>query len=234
MKYLETVFSLLFTASAVSTVILFILLLIRKLFQKHLKPRVIHILWFIVLIKLLVPIAPQSQLSLFNVLPKTFPLEWNSVQKSTQLTPFTKIGTDTEINSNDMDINKQPPKFITNQADETESSVPTRSSQDHISESTDGMTWLSIGSLVWLIGLLCLGGYYLFSALIFRKIVGNSVKIEEAEVLMALEACKQKLIIKKEYTSMKQAIFVALVFMVYGGRGFICPRILARSPIQTS
>ncbi|WP_341282670.1 M56 family metallopeptidase [Paenibacillus sp. FSL H8-0537] len=197
MKYLETVFSLLFTASAVSTVILFILLLIRKLFQKHLKPRVIHILWFIVLIKLLVPIAPQSQLSLFNVLPKTFPLEWNSVQKSTQLTPFTKIGTDTEINSNDMDINKQPPKFITNQADETESSVPTRSSQDHISESTDGMTWLSIGSLVWLIGLLCLGGYYLFSALIFRKIVGNSVKIEEAEVLMALEACKQKLIIKK-------------------------------------
>ncbi|MFD1775709.1 M56 family metallopeptidase [Paenibacillus rhizophilus] len=197
MKYLETVFSLLFTASVASTVILLLLLLIRKLFQKNLKPRVVHILWFLVLIKLLVPIAPQSPISLFNVLPQTLPMEWNSVQKSKQPTPFTETGSSTEIQSNYIDVKKQLPEFTLNRADEPGSSVIIRSSQDHFPGITDGLTWLSIGSWVWLGGLLCLGGYYLFSALIFRKRVGNSIKIEDIEVLTVLEACKQRLNIKK-------------------------------------
>lgn len=197
MKYLETAFSLLFTASVASTIILLLLLLFRKLFQKHLKPRVVHILWFLVLIKLLVPIAPQSSISLFNVLPQTLPMEWNSDQKSKQPTPLTETGSSTEIQSNDIDVKKQLPELTPNRADEPGSSFVTRSSQDHSPGTTNGLTWLSIGSLVWLVGLLCLGGYYLLSAIIFRKRVGNSLKIEDTKVLNVLEACKRKLNIKK-------------------------------------
>ncbi|MEC0240022.1 M56 family metallopeptidase [Paenibacillus dokdonensis] len=197
MNYLETVFSLLFTASVASTVILLLLLLIRKLFQKHLKPRVVQILWFLVLVKLLVPIAPQSPISLFNVLPQTFPMEWNSDQKSKQPTHLSEDGSNTEIQSNDADVQKQLPELTPNRADEPGPSSVTRSSQDHSPGTTNELTWLSISALVWLVGLLCLGGYYLFSTLIFRKRVGNALKIEDTKVLNVLEACKRKLNIKR-------------------------------------
>ncbi|GIO70322.1 M56 family metallopeptidase [Paenibacillus cookii] len=197
MKYLETAFSLLFNASVASTVILLLLLLTRKLFQKHLKPRFVHILWFLVLMKLLVPIAPQSPVSLFNVLPQTFPMEWDSGQTSKQPTHLSENSSNPEIQSNDADVQKQLPELTLNRADEPISSVVSRSSQDHSPENTDRLTWLSIVSLVWLAGFLCLGGFYLFSVLIFRKKVGNSLKIEDAEVLSVLEACKRKLNIKK-------------------------------------
>lgn len=104
MKYLETAFTLLFTASVASTVILLLLLIIRKLFQKHLKPRVVYILWFLVLIKLLVPIAPQSPMSLFNVLPQMFPMERNSDQQSIQPTHQSENGSSTEIQYNETDV----------------------------------------------------------------------------------------------------------------------------------
>lgn len=197
MRCLETAFSLLFNASVASTVILLLLLLIRKLCQKHLKPRIVHILWFLVLIKLLVPIAPQSPVSLFNVLPQTFPMEWDSGQKSKQPIHLSGNGSNPQIQSNDADVQKKLPEFTLNRADEPVPSVVSRSSQDHSPVNKDRQTWLSIGSLVWLIGFLGLGGYYLFCALIFRNRIGNSIKIEDAEVLTALEACKRKLNIKK-------------------------------------
>lgn len=197
MKYLETAFTLLFTASVASTVILLLLLIIRKLFQKHLKPRVVYILWFLVLIKLLVPLAPQSPVSLFNVLPQMFPMERNSDQKSIQPTHQSENGSSTEIQNNETDAKNQLPELTPNPAEELGSSFVTRSSQDHSTGITNGLTWLSIGSLVWLVGLLCLGGYYLLSALIFRRRVGNSLQIENTKVLNVLEACKRKLNIKK-------------------------------------
>ncbi|MEC0177108.1 M56 family metallopeptidase [Paenibacillus favisporus] len=195
MKYLETAFSLLFTASVASTVILLLLLIIRKLFQKHLKPRVVYILWFLVLIKLLVPIAPQSPMSLFNVLPQMFPMERNS--DSIQPTHQSENGSSTEIQYNETDVKKQLPELTLKRANEPISSVESRSSQDHSTGTTNGLTWLSIGSLVWLVGLLCLGGYYLLSTLIFSRRVGNSLQTEDTKVLNVLEACKRKLNIKK-------------------------------------
>lgn len=200
MRYLETIFLLLLKASLASTIILLLLFLIRKLFQKHLKPRIVHILWFLVLIKLLVPIAPQSPISLFNVLPQSFPMEWNSGQKSVQPTPFIGTSTNSAIQSNEADVKNPFPTLLPSRENESDSSDVTGSSpvQGDSLGITNGLTWRSIASLVWLGGFLCLGGYYLFSVLIFRRRVGNSLKIEDAQVLTVLETCTQKLNIKKQ------------------------------------
>ncbi|MBO7746713.1 hypothetical protein I8J29_21070 [Paenibacillus sp. MWE-103] len=195
MKVLESVFSLLFAASLASTVIALILLLIRGLLHKYLKPRVVHLLWFLMLIKLLLPIAPQSPISLFNVMPQSSLMEWNLGQTSRQPAPFTKTGAGSEVQSNDFDGKKH--ELAPNPGDVPRISAITHSSQDYSPRTANGLTWLSIGSLIWLAGLLCLGGYYLFSILLFRGRVGNSLPIEDAEVLAVLEACKRKLNIKK-------------------------------------
>lgn len=83
MKSIDTFFLLFLAASLASTVILLLLLLARKLFLKRLSPRILHALWFIVLIKLLVPFAPQSPVSLFNLIPQALPVEWSLEQKNT-------------------------------------------------------------------------------------------------------------------------------------------------------
>ena len=77
MKLFESIFSLLLTASLASTVIILPLLLIRKLFYKSLRSPVFHLLWFLVLVKLLVPIVPQSPISLFNLMPQFMHEIWN-------------------------------------------------------------------------------------------------------------------------------------------------------------
>lgn len=182
MKQLEIIFSLLFTASLASTVILLIVLLIRKLFHKQLNPKVIHLLWCVALIKLLVPIAPQSAISLFNVLPEAMPVEWNS-ELSNRL-PYPS-----EVQNQTLGIT---PTHI----DEPDSTVVTRTSQEPLLKSDNGTTWLTIGSMVWLGGLLILGGYYLFSTLIFKAKVRNARKLEDDKVLSVLAACKEKLNIR--------------------------------------
>ncbi|MGF7046765.1 beta-lactamase regulating signal transducer with metallopeptidase domain [Paenibacillus sp. DS2015] len=82
MKIIEAIFSLMLTASLASTLIILPLLLIRKLLNKRLGPRIFLILWFIVLIRLLVPIAPQSPVSLFNLIPQAMQYEFILHKKS--------------------------------------------------------------------------------------------------------------------------------------------------------
>ncbi len=161
MKQLEIIFSLLFTASLASTVILLILLLIRKLFHKQLNPKVIHLLWCVALIKLLVPFAPQSTISVFNVLPEATSVEWKS-----------ELGNRLPYHS---EVQTQTLGTIPTQIDEPDSTVVTRTSQEPFLKSDNGTTWLTIGSMVWLGGLLILGGYYLFSTLIFKAKVRNAI-----------------------------------------------------------
>ncbi|MGF7046766.1 beta-lactamase regulating signal transducer with metallopeptidase domain [Paenibacillus sp. DS2015] len=56
---------------------------------------------------------------------------------------------------------------------------------------------LTISSLIWLVGLISLGLYFLFLTLGFRIRVGESRKLDNKEVLFILEACKEKLDITK-------------------------------------
>ncbi|SFL00644.1 bla regulator protein blaR1 [Paenibacillus sp. 1_12] len=199
MKLLETMFSLLLTASLASTVILLLVLLIRKLFNKHLSPRVVHILWFLVLIKLLVPIAPQSAISLFNLLPQAMQVEWNSNQKN--MSPNYSSDSDSStirpLKNNEENILLS--ESIPNRTEQTASAIVSPSPQNQGYEKNQhGLTWLTIALLIWFGGVLFLGGYYLFSALIFRTRVGESRKLDNQEILTVLEACKKKLNIRRQ------------------------------------
>ena len=55
--------------SIVASVLIFIVLIVNRLFRKKLSPRLQYILWLLVLIRLIVPLAPKSSLSVFNIIP---------------------------------------------------------------------------------------------------------------------------------------------------------------------
>ncbi|OXM14437.1 M56 family metallopeptidase [Paenibacillus herberti] len=187
MKHLETIFSLLFTASLASMVVLILLLLIRNFFHKYLNPKVVYILWFLVLIKLLVPFAPQSAFSLFNLLPQSTPVEWISTQKSTLPNPSSKANSNKLISESSSNLAEEPASIA----------APLPPSDQLFESDRDGLQWRTIVALLWFAGVLFLSAYYLFSWLVFRRRIDDSVKLNNEEVLSVLEACKEKLSIRK-------------------------------------
>ncbi|PPB08828.1 M56 family metallopeptidase [Brevibacillus laterosporus] len=198
MKLIETIFYLMLTASLASTAIILPLLLIRKLLYKRLGPRIFHVLWFLVLVKLLVPIAPQSPVSLFNLVPhdmhdiSLWP-NWNAGQPNSSETGFEpKV---TLKNSEAANFNPAP---MPKQTEEPISIVkPSPQTYTYEKDRDEPQKMLTIGSLVWLAGLLSLSMYNLFVALRFKKSVGASCKLDNHEVLSILETCKMKLGITK-------------------------------------
>ncbi|ASA24802.1 M56 family metallopeptidase [Paenibacillus donghaensis] len=185
MKLIESMFSLLLTASLASSVIILLLLLLRKPLNKRLGARIVHMLWVIALIRLLVPIAPHSPVSLFNLLPQTI---HDQVYLGTTLGSRAPSEPSEEIN----------PSYssISNQTEEPSSTNTAAHPQMASSETAHygPSHWLAIS---WLGGILALGLYYLSVTLRFRKEVAMARKLENEEVLFILEACKAKLGIQR-------------------------------------
>ncbi|WP_282936564.1 M56 family metallopeptidase [Paenibacillus sp. RC67] len=195
MKLIETIFYLMLTASLASTIIILPLLLIRKLLYKRLGPRIFHVLWFLVLIKLLVPIAPQSPVSLFNLVPQniqeiSFGPKWHAEEHpaSSQTVKEPEL---TVTNSAAADVNPAP---MSKQMEEPTAIVKPPSPTYTYEQDRDKLPkMLAIGPLVWLAGMVSLGMYYLFVALRFNRKMSASRKVDNDELLSILEACKEKL-----------------------------------------
>lgn len=194
MKSIDTLFLLFLAASLASTVILLLLLLARKLFLKRLSPRILHALWFIVLIKLLVPFAPQSPVSLFNLIPQAVPVEWSADQKNTHPVVSSASDSSTKVTVTDSGEKTLRPDTVPIRSGEQGSSIAQPPPQENIYEKArNGMSGLAVSSVVWLGGLLFFGSYSLFFTLKFRSRTGTSRKSDNPEVLSVLAACIEKL-----------------------------------------
>jgi len=197
--YVDILFSLLLTASVASTVILLVLLLIRKLFHKRLNPRIAYALWFLILIKMLVPVAPQSSVSLFNLMPQAIPGVWHSYQENELPKPNSSSASDSSLNGpvNHHEANTLLSESIPSGTDQAGSAIVKPSPQDYTPVNvSEGLTWKRTGSMVWLGGLLLLGGYYLSITLKFRKSIVNSRRLANEQILSILESCKETLNIR--------------------------------------
>jgi bla regulator protein BlaR1 len=211
MIVMRTMFSLIFNASLASTVIVLLLLFIRKLFHLRLMPRFIHVLWFLVLIKLLVPIGPSSSISLFNLVPQTIADKWTSAQshpadnsgtmkqrKDNQpLSPVTfESGYETKGTLQQHAEENLPPALSASGLEDPASIGETPLSPTG-EEKWGWSNILKIGLFIWLGGLVLLGIYYLVVTLRFRKQLRFSRLINNEEVLSVLKACSEQLGIKQ-------------------------------------
>ncbi|UQZ84627.1 Regulatory protein BlaR1 [Paenibacillus konkukensis] len=193
MKWIETAFDLMWTASLASTIIILLLLLMRRRLYKRLGPRIVHVLWLLVLIKLLVPIAPQSPVSFFNLVPQNmqdFSFWPKSFQEEHPASSATEMAA---AHSETADSSPAPEPQLTEEP--ASIAKPSSFSSDYPFEQARDKqpTWFATGSLVWLAGMLSLMMYYLAAALRFHRKTGASRKLDNVEALAVLEACKEKL-----------------------------------------
>ena len=68
MELLERIFLSFLQSSLTASVVILIVISILKIFNNHLSIRVKNALWILVLIKLLIPVIPETNTNLFNIL----------------------------------------------------------------------------------------------------------------------------------------------------------------------
>ncbi|WP_139998907.1 M56 family metallopeptidase [Paenibacillus paridis] len=204
MIFMKTMFSLILNASLASAAIILLLVAIRKLFYLRLTPRFIHVLWFLVLIKLLVPVVPSSSISLFNLVPHAIADKWTTDQSH----PVDNSGS-VKQSEDTFKSGGETKAAIQQRAEETlpsdlsasrleDSDLATANPLTQSSEENRGRSnILKIGLWIWLGGLVFFGIYYLVVTLRFRKQLRFARRINHVEVLSVLKACSEQLGIKR-------------------------------------
>ena len=78
---MENLFNLVFKASLYGSIVGIIILLVKRIFKNKINPKYNYIIWMLLIIKLLVPVGPQSSISLFNISNENQIIEYISPTK---------------------------------------------------------------------------------------------------------------------------------------------------------
>lgn len=174
------------TASSIGVLVFFI----STLFGKKIRKTYQCALWGIVLIRLLIPNMPSSSLSLFNLV------------EGNQMTVAKESGSKWERAQN-LSVE------ALRQIEQVESPINEFSEMPTALEKSNGITSedskvvvqsISIEKIlyhIWLVGVLVLGGYYIYSYIRAKKRIKALETVEAEEILHLFESCSKKLKLSK-------------------------------------
>ncbi|MGG0824792.1 M56 family metallopeptidase [Paenibacillus turicensis] len=202
---LESAFATVLTHSLVSIIIVLVILLFRKALRVRINPIVMYAIWFLLLIKLLVPIAPASGWSLFNYLPQTISATINSDHNTMNKERIdqAEVG-HSQVKTPSANSNPAESSLDNNTTDTTKATSTETSGANSNSNSTtpvgkklSGISGLTLFSIVWLSGLVLLMIYYVLSSHHFRQAMKSSRKLGSPALTHILDQCKQQLGVKQ-------------------------------------
>ncbi|VYU38838.1 hypothetical protein [Clostridium tertium] len=125
-------------SSIVASFLIGIILLIRLLLKNHMKKSIIYYLWFILLIKLIIPFGPESKLSLFNL------VNVNSIEESNN----SIINSNTQVNNQDT-IQRIPNDEINNYIS-TDFNSPANNIVNDNNKQSNNFTYKEIIFYLWI------------------------------------------------------------------------------------
>ncbi|WP_297422034.1 M56 family metallopeptidase [Clostridium sp.] len=187
MELIERIFLGFFQSSLTASAIILIVILILKILNKRLSIRVKNAIWILVLIKLLIPVIPETNISLFNMLYEKY---GSVVQEQNEATDLTKTTKESQVN-------EQKSSTITNKSDnynENEMSLSSKLADNNNREIISVV--FKFISYIWVTGLVFLSFVLLrFSLKLNRKTKDINEYIHPG-ILTLLNECKNKLKIK--------------------------------------
>lgn len=187
----------------------FIVLLIKSLLKNKINKRYAYLLWMILVIKLIIPFGPESNISLFNNIPINYKME-NILSSNT-----TKLD-NTNSNSNDIKSNN----YISTEdtTNEVNSTVLTSQDNHSVNENNENFTQESqvvnnahsipiigiksdkfskILFFVWLFGFVFSAVTYMIIYICFIKDLKKCSKLKYQRMEKILKNCKSQLNINK-------------------------------------
>lgn len=185
MELLERIFLSFLKSSLTASVVILIVMLILKIFNKYLSIRVKNALWILVLIKLLMPVIPETNIGLLNIL----------YEKCGSIAQVQNEETDLAETSKAPKVNQQNSNSIISKDDNSSNEINSNNKlQENNKELISGV--FKIISCIWAIGIVLSGlALLIFSFKLNRKTKDIKEYVQPG-VLTLINECKNKLNIK--------------------------------------
>jgi len=190
MTYFQPFFGWLLQTTLIASVVICLILLIQKILGGKLGPRWCHALWLVLLIRMILPWAPSSRLSLSNLIPS-----WDRQVQSQQLPGIAEqqeVSPPAETAENPDAIPEKEP-----QSKATIRQVVASRPQNLANvEGKFTPGWASIRqvlSVLWLAGAIVIGAYLLMSNFALWRIVKRDRPLVKQAMLELFEECKEQM-----------------------------------------
>ncbi len=180
-------------ASVTASIAALLIILVLKLFNKHIGVRLQHALWIIVVIKLIMPLQFQSNLSLFNLLHENHKSS-SDVEKQSTIKNMTYATSDF----------LREGKYYWNYRDKNKglsvdaSSEKTNYIKGKVTKGDVTANILGIVSCVWAVGVLALVVFLLIFKQRFKRKTLNLEELKDLDVIQLLDECKKEVNINKD------------------------------------
>jgi len=190
MTFVQPFFDWLLETTLIGSVVICLILAAQKMLGGRLGPRWCHALWLVLLIRMILPWAPSSRVSLLNLIPS-----WDRQTQSQQLPAIAErkeVSPPAEIAKNSEAISGKEP-----QSEATIRKVVAPRPQ--ILADVEGKStprWASIRQvlpILWLAGTIVIGTYLLISNFALWRIVKRDRPLVKQAMLELFEECKEQM-----------------------------------------
>ena len=163
-------------SSLMGSILIVLIILVRLTFKKRLSTHCQYLIWFLLIVRLIIPYAPESSISIFNVFLHLNIKTW----------PGHVIGVQTNSQANWSTDSQLPISTTVNDADDY-----THRIERSFFDSNENIV---LG--IWLIGALSLTIYTITLTARMRRILKNGAKVTDVGAIGLFEECKLALNIK--------------------------------------
>lgn len=190
MYYLICIFEAILYATFLGSIVALFIIMIKAIFKKSLGIRGNCYIWLLLVIRLIIPYAPQSQFSVYNVFNamKNMPLEIANISNYS-------VGSSS----------KQETKANVNNVIEQNSTIETTSLKTNNSKSTvrSTISYQEVICILWIAGVIAFGIYTISIITLFSIKIKGKQEVNEDKILKVLEQCKIKMKINKKIKVIK-------------------------------
>lgn len=196
MNITESLFSWFVASTLMASAVAVVVLAVQHLFRRRIHARLRHALWLIVLLRLMLPVLPQSPVSLFNAVPTMTDIKNAVFGLSYQL------GKPDTISEHSQKENTVQPYYTTNEAEKNTVFQPLMTMKDMEEHAEAGIERKShpairVLAVVWLTGAAVLLGYNLIYWLRFQRKQKHLSPVDSAAILKIAEQCRILFSIKR-------------------------------------
>ncbi|MDP4143564.1 MAG: M56 family metallopeptidase [Bacillota bacterium] len=210
MNWLLAIFKAILYASALGSILACTIMIVKLLLKEKLGARWHYCIWFLLMLRLLVPYAPQSPISIFN-------LAHINENKILQSDYIAADETNFPASNQSQNLSEQVNKILVNQTNQNGSFKSESLSKSILNKDT----FIKLACLLWLAGVLILAVRTLVNTLVFAYRLKNQCICKNEEILELVSGCKAKLGVKVNIAVLETKLLkVPAIF------GFLHPKLL--------
>lgn len=199
---IHLIFQAVVTTSWVVSAAILIVLSLRKVLGRHMGVKFRQLLWIIILLRLFLPVVPESPLSLMNWVPSPQQITQAVIEEIGRDSIFHSIQKQSQLQvGNNYDRNTQNQSMLYKY--DTLNRVQNHEAQGEMVRNLTASPIENILAVIWMLGVLFILGASAVSIVIFNKTNQKQERDVGLEILDKLSICKQNLGIKQNI-SIKQ------------------------------